>query len=64
MELRFAWYMVLGILLLLVIKYVVLGLNSWDSIFHPGRTEPSNSMFLQPLLGGFWTKGCSNGCNS
>ena len=39
-----------GIAALLVVKYLVIGLIEWDSLFHPGRTEPSNSHFLYGLL--------------
>lgn len=52
MRVRLATYMVLGILALLVVKYLLLGLNVWDNVFHPGRTEPNSSVFLNPLLGG------------
>lgn len=44
--------MLLGIVALLVVKYLLLGLTVWDNILHPGRTEPHGSMFLNPLLGG------------
>ena len=43
--------MLYGIALLLIVKYVVVGLKAWDGTLHPGRTEDPKSPFLQPLLG-------------
>ncbi len=44
-------YMLLGIGLLFFVKYVLFGLDKWDGIFHPERTEPKDSPFLKPLFG-------------
>jgi hypothetical protein len=42
-----------GIALLLLVKYVVIGLDAWDGCFHPGRIEPDSLMaFRKPLLTG------------
>ncbi len=41
----------IGIAALLAVKYLVLGLLRWDKLFHPGRTEPANSAFLNGLFG-------------
>lgn len=47
-------YIVLGIALLLLAKYVIFGLRAWDGFFHPGRIEPSDlDQFQAPLLGIF-----------
>ena len=32
-------FIVLGIVLLLLMKYYILGLDKWNSIFHPDRIE-------------------------
>lgn len=49
---RLCWSSVIaGVLLLLVVKYVVFGLDNWDAAFHPGRTEPADSPWRKPLLG-------------
>jgi hypothetical protein len=42
-----------GVVILLLIKYVVFGLNNWDAIFHPQRTEAPDSPFLKPFMGAF-----------
>jgi hypothetical protein len=42
-----------GVIALLLIKYVVFGLDNWDAIFHPQRTEAPDSLFLKPFLGAF-----------
>jgi hypothetical protein len=43
-----------GIGFLLFVKYIAIGLNYWDDILHPGRTEPPNlERFKYPLLGLF-----------
>jgi hypothetical protein len=44
--------MVLGVVAILVVKYLLVGLTVWDNVLTPGRTEPSGSMFLNPFLGG------------
>lgn len=44
-------FAILGIVILLLVKYVILGLNAWDFVFHLERIEPQNSIFLKPLLG-------------
>ena len=44
---------VIGIIFLLVIKYIIVGLKNWNSVFHPTRIEDKDSLFLQPLLGIF-----------
>jgi hypothetical protein len=46
-------YMLCGVIVLLLVKYVVFGLNNWDAIFHPERTEAPDSVFLKPFLGAF-----------
>jgi hypothetical protein len=45
--------MLAGVAALLVFKYAVVGLNHWDALLHPQRTEPSGSPFLKPLFGLF-----------
>lgn len=50
MDSRLKW-MLLGVLVLLVLKYGVMGLTLWDQTFHPGRVEDPASPFLRPLLG-------------
>lgn len=43
--------MLIGVIALLVVKYVVFGLDAWDAALHPDRIEPANSPFRKPLLG-------------
>lgn len=44
-------WMAYGILTLLVFKYLVFGLDSWNGVLHPGRQEPDNlHHFRRPLL--------------
>jgi hypothetical protein len=44
---------IIGIILLLIVKYVLVGLKNWNSFFHPTRIEDKDSLFMQPLLGIF-----------
>lgn len=45
-------YVLIGIMLLLVIKYGIIGLNNWNNLFHPDRIEGNSSQyFLKPFLG-------------
>jgi hypothetical protein len=49
------FWMVMGILALLVAKYLVFGLAAWDATLHPGRVEPANLAWAeQPMLGAVW----------
>ncbi len=32
-------YFIGGIAALFLVKYVIIGLDRWNNIFHPGRTE-------------------------
>ena len=55
-------FVALGIGVLLLVKYVVVGLVAWNLFLHPLRTDP-NSAFSQPFLGLFVTKGkCNDDC--
>jgi hypothetical protein len=52
--LRVDWRAVLaGVVLLLVVKYALVGLRGWNELFHPGRVESGGweSSFESPLLG-------------
>jgi hypothetical protein len=41
-----------GVALLLLLKYVIFGLDAWNGFLHPGRTEPDSlNAFDKPLLG-------------
>lgn len=43
-------WMVIGVVALLALKYLVFGLTAWDAVLHPGRTEPSDSPFLNGVF--------------
>jgi hypothetical protein len=51
-EEKFRW-MAYGVMLLLIIKYVVVGLYYWNRFLHPNRVEDKTTMFYCPLLGIF-----------
>ena len=55
---RILLYALLGIAVLLVLKYLVFGLDAWNKTLHPGRTD-ANTTFNKPLMGR--VRG-SNGC--
>jgi hypothetical protein len=43
---------ILGMVLLLAMKYVILGIDAWNSILHPGAIpSPNQQSFRKPLLG-------------
>ena len=44
-------YILLGIALLLIVKYGVFGLRQWNQILHPERQDDTKSIFYQPFLG-------------
>jgi hypothetical protein len=45
-------FLILGFVALLVIKYLVVGLDAWNGVFHPDRVEgKSLDAFRKPLLG-------------
>jgi hypothetical protein len=48
-----AEWMVAGVVVLLLLKYVVFGLDAWDGVLHPDRIEPADSPWRNPLLGVF-----------
>lgn len=52
-KLTIAEGILIGIIILLLVKYIIVGLNNWNSTFHPTRTEDKSSLFLEPLLGLF-----------
>jgi hypothetical protein len=39
-----------GIAVLLVVKYVVVGLKAWNAALHPGRQDDPTGIFYCPLL--------------
>ena len=51
MKTKFISCALTGIAILLFFKYIVFGLEKWNSLLHPERIEGSNSMFRKPLLG-------------
>jgi hypothetical protein len=44
---------IIGIVALLIFKYVFFGLRIWDELLHPGRTDDSAGMFYDPFFGLF-----------
>jgi hypothetical protein len=42
--------MLAGAGLLLLVKYGIVGLDAWNSVFHPERNDPAGA-FSKPLLG-------------
>ena len=48
----------LGVGLLLLVKYPIVGLSAWNGFFHPGRVESANQKFMSPLMGAFKKGGC------
>jgi hypothetical protein len=44
---------IIGIIILLLVKYIIVGLNKWNNTFHPTRIEDKDSLFLKPFLGLF-----------
>lgn len=48
---RLEWA-IAGIASLFILKYGIVGLDLWDSWFHPGRREPGTLIeFRKPFLG-------------
>jgi hypothetical protein len=44
----------IGWALLLGVKYLIVGLDDWNAVLHPGlQTAPNQEMFRKPLLGLF-----------
>lgn len=52
MDSKIKW-MIAGVIVLLILKYVVFGLAAWDAALHPTRKEDPASPFLKPFLGAF-----------
>ena len=51
MDTRVKWAL-FGIGALLAAKYLIVGLDGWNSVLHPGRVEPENlGTFRKPFLG-------------
>jgi hypothetical protein len=47
------WWMATGVIALLVIKYPLVGLHTWNGILHPCRKDDPNGLFYNPLMGVF-----------
>ena len=56
--------MAFGVLVLLAVKYGLIGLDAWNQRLHPGRTEDTATerRFGKPLLG--LVKGDACGCHA
>lgn len=44
-------YILLGIALLLVVKYGIVGLGKWNQALHPERKDDPTGIFYRPFLG-------------
>lgn len=48
---RLRWF-VIGWLSILLLKYIVVGLDAWNNALHPGLiTAPNQQQYRKPLLG-------------
>ncbi len=45
------WWVLAGAGGLLAVKFAVIGLCQWNSIFYPGQPADATSMFFYPLMG-------------
>ena len=53
MNIKFKWF-VIGWFSILVLKYVIVGLDAWNNTFHPGLIiAPNQQAYRRPFLGWF-----------